>query len=160
MAAPPNHHWFRFRLRTLFVLATVLAVGTAWITWNKNLVTERRALLNSLEGPVIQMGLGTRPGKSIDEWPYKAQSHLIEKMSRKLTGYGVTKHEPTAPYRLSLVRRWLGDELKFIIAYYEGPDVDRVRELFPEAVVVVANTSLAEFMLRYDIKSWPEMPSK
>jgi hypothetical protein len=41
----PRRRWFRFSLRTLFVVVTLLA---CWLAWNRSLVERRRAFLEKL----------------------------------------------------------------------------------------------------------------
>ena len=40
----PRRRWFRFSLRTLFVVMTVLCLGLGWLWRERNLVMERRRL--------------------------------------------------------------------------------------------------------------------
>jgi len=43
--APPRRRWFRFSLRTLFVLVTLLGVFSAWLTMQVKWITARHAAL-------------------------------------------------------------------------------------------------------------------
>jgi hypothetical protein len=45
---------------------------------------------------------------------------------------------PRPSGQLSLVRQWLGDEPCLYLAYWKGPDTDRARRLFSEAIVLVS----------------------
>lgn len=39
---PPRRRWFRFGLRTMFVVLTVLAMFFGWFGWQANVVRHRR----------------------------------------------------------------------------------------------------------------------
>ncbi len=49
MAEQSQRRRFQFRLRTLFVLTTILCVCGAWFSWQVRIVNERKSLLQSLE---------------------------------------------------------------------------------------------------------------
>jgi hypothetical protein len=41
----PRRRWFRFSLRTLFVVVTVLAIGLSWVAYQLNWIRERHKAL-------------------------------------------------------------------------------------------------------------------
>jgi len=45
MTSTPKRRWFRFSLRTLFVVVTVLGI---WLGWNAEIVRERTAMRNTI----------------------------------------------------------------------------------------------------------------
>ena len=50
MTAPPKRRWFRFSLRTLFVVVTLAAVPLGWIGYSVNWIRQRRSAL-AASGP-------------------------------------------------------------------------------------------------------------
>ena len=46
MTAPPKRRWFRFSLRTMFVLVTVFAI---WLGWNVRQVRQRAEVVSQVE---------------------------------------------------------------------------------------------------------------
>jgi hypothetical protein len=42
----PKHRWFRFSLRTMFVLMTIICVGVAWVGYQLNWIRERHDFLD------------------------------------------------------------------------------------------------------------------
>ena len=45
MTAPPKRRWFRFSLRTMFVVVTIFGV---WLGWQLKIVRERKAILREI----------------------------------------------------------------------------------------------------------------
>ena len=45
--AEPSRRWFRFSLRTMFVVVTLLAVAAAWIGYNLNWIRQRHEMIDS-----------------------------------------------------------------------------------------------------------------
>ncbi len=50
---------FQFRLRTLFLVVTILAIPCAYVGWQMKLVAERERLLNTVEAVI--------PGRLVDD---------------------------------------------------------------------------------------------
>jgi hypothetical protein len=113
MTASPKRRWLRFGTRTMFAAFTVAA---ARLGWNVHLVRERKAARESLNG---YAHTGLPPNM---EWYLEEIGHFK----------GV--HAPTAPYSVSQLREWLGDEPVWFIGCKPGHE-GRMRRLFPEAVV-------------------------
>ena len=42
----PKRRWFRFSLRTLFVLVTIIGVGAGWVAHQLNWIRQRHEFLN------------------------------------------------------------------------------------------------------------------
>jgi hypothetical protein len=42
----PKRRWFRFSLRTLFLLVTIVGVGVSWVVHQLNWIRERHEFLN------------------------------------------------------------------------------------------------------------------
>jgi hypothetical protein len=58
MEKPKPRRWFRFSLRTMFLLMTVVCSVVGWVTYQLNWIRQRHDLLR--EGMVIQNGLWWR----------------------------------------------------------------------------------------------------
>ena len=41
----PKRHWFRFSLRTLFVLVTIIGVAAGWVAYQLNWIRQRHEFL-------------------------------------------------------------------------------------------------------------------
>jgi len=145
MSQKPSRHWFQFSLRTMFVLATAVVIFLAWLGWNVNLVRQRRAMLDLIpHSDYPHWAVRYYCNHDLD-WPTRNEGfqYMVKLISSELAPMGYKQFEPSAPYRLSPLRRWLGDTRRSLIAYFPGPEHQRVRELFPEAVVVVADGPLS-----------------
>jgi hypothetical protein len=115
MPEQPKSRWFRFSLRSLFIIVTVLG---CWLGWESSVVRQRKALLKKLDAS-IAFELTTA-----EEW----QRRYIN---------GPPPGEPVAKVRL--VRRWLGDVAIQEIGYYEhiysasSAELSQAKRVFPEA---------------------------
>ena len=61
MTAPPKRRWFRFSLRTMFVVVTVFGV---WLGWNLQIVRERnavKAMVLSRGGSIVNLVIPLAP---------------------------------------------------------------------------------------------------
>ena len=47
MTPAPKRHWFRFSLRTLFVVVTVFAVPLGWVAYQLNWIRQRREFIRA-----------------------------------------------------------------------------------------------------------------
>jgi hypothetical protein len=124
-APAKSRRWFRFSLRTLFVVVTVVGV---WLGWNMNIVRHRRELV---------------------EWSRQQQAIAVprELMAEKLAALrmvgafeGNFTQFDGVP-EVSLVRRLLGDEaialFEFHFEFHGPPPADTKAALekwFPEAL--------------------------
>ena len=61
-ADPPKRkrRWFQFRLRTLMIGVTLLAIPCGYVGWQAKIVRERRAELNRVVDARL-VGIGGRP---------------------------------------------------------------------------------------------------
>jgi hypothetical protein len=116
MVAAPKRRWFRFSLRTMFVVVTITC---GWLSYEANWIRQRRMVIAD---PQVQ----------------SATYHDSETV--RIVGSGrqvLRRHVYTiAPWPL----RWLGEVGYFGIALEKGASEDevaRVRGLFPEAEMVV-----------------------
>jgi hypothetical protein len=155
----PKRRWFRFSLRTMFLVCTVVAV---WLGWNVHLVRQRRAFIENLpERSVFRIRanvfreMPVPPPQSVRDalerqffewaiddvflWPSKDHR---DPFSHRLPS---TTFQPSAPRELNWLRQWLGDQPYSLIAYFPGPAAERARALFPEAVIMVADEPWPEW---------------
>jgi hypothetical protein len=47
MDEKPRRRWFRFSLRTLFLLVTLAAVSAGWVSWSLNWIRQRQSALRT-----------------------------------------------------------------------------------------------------------------
>jgi hypothetical protein len=109
----PRRRWFRFSLRTMFVIVTLFA---CWIGWQTSIVRERKAVLKEMKGN---------------------PSFHVTTVSERLD-WAVPPFAPLP--KVPLVRGWLGDEAVFslsILGHGEGSEtvLARFKKAFPEADV-------------------------
>jgi hypothetical protein len=113
MNEKPRRRWFRFTLRTMFLLVTLFSVWLGWQTW---LVRERSAMRKWLEE---NDGL-VSPTMQFSDPDIKPIT--FEKVN-------------TLPFW----RRWLGDQsiatVTFSVFPWPAEDIERAKRLFPEAKI-------------------------
>lgn len=117
MTDTERRRWFRFSLRTLFILITVLC---CWLGWQASIVHQRKQTLHEMQ-----------------------QNGAFQFM---LADAYAQVYPPNAPNlrlaRIPVVRVWLGDEPVQIIYYtahlqgYSEAELDRLTRTFPEAELV------------------------
>jgi len=114
MSTCPRQHWFRFSLRTLFVVVTGLC---CWLGWEVSVVRQRQAVLKKLRtDPIYTV-------TTANEWARRYPSGLVDQQ----------------PARMGLVRRLLGDEAIQEIGYrthyreISKAELADVARAFPEA---------------------------
>jgi hypothetical protein len=114
----PKRRWFRFSLRTLFVLVTVLCL---WLAYQMSFVHQRKRLLSRLDSVV--------PGR------YPTYETAIRNGEPcVLVGEVVTPSE----CQLSWIRKAFGDKLVPVIFLPKSISADEVKEFrtaFPESIV-------------------------
>ena len=114
MTPAPKRRWFRFSLRTLFVVMTVFA---CWLGYEINWIRQRHIVVGDTQVQTARYYLGV--------W---IDSKTRQSHSRRI--YSV------APWPLN----WLGEPGYWGVALKQGTsddEVARVRRLFPEAEAVV-----------------------
>ena len=117
MNEKPKRRWFRFSLRTLFVVVTIFGV---WLGWQLKIVRERKALL-------AEMG-GEQP--------------TLEEMEADPSGQDRLSATRFQYARVPLYRRLLGDksypDLAFAVqAATSSPLLERIERAFPESMLDV-----------------------
>ena len=105
----PRHCWFRYSLRALFVVVTLLAIPLGWLGWQVRVVHARRALLAEIDVSGTAIYLYERP--------------LPPQWNNRPTGL------------VLWIREWLGDEQRMMhcVPWTETDDrAVAARRLFPE----------------------------
>jgi hypothetical protein len=98
MTCAPQRRWFRFSLRTLFVVVTVIA---CWLGWNVQIVRRRTATRAILET------LGAEIDDEVGQFP---EVTTANKWASFVSGNVERAH-------VSLIRRWLGDRAVWGISF-------------------------------------------
>lgn len=114
MVEKPRRRWFRYSLRSLFVVVTLLC---CWLAWESSVVRQRRTVLVELR---------TKPAFRVT---------TVKEYLRRFPG-NVTPPNFT---EVSLLRSWLGDEAIAELWYsrympdYSDAELSRLKKVFPEA---------------------------
>ena len=112
MDEKPRRRWFRFNLRTMFLLVTLFSVWLGRETW---VVRERLAMRKWLDQ------IGGRAHPTIKPSKYANLEPLVLETVNTLPFW----------------RRWLGDEsLEFVSLPSPSEHAERISRLFPEAKIV------------------------
>jgi hypothetical protein len=117
MSTNPKRCWFRFSLRTLFVLVTAFGFVVAWLGWQLQIVRHRQAVRRQVEetdGIVFAGDI---------EWK---RSPAI-----------VVMRDADYTYKISPLRRFLGDQFIELIGFNRQLTADdhRAIDSIPEAEV-------------------------
>ena len=124
MTAPPKRHWFRFSLRTLFVVVTIFGV---WFGWQLKLVRNRKVILSELK----------------HEMSTEFVCDVLEEVELNPRNEIVFSRGQFEHARVPLTRRLLGDETIWFLMVSESLDpslIDRVEVAFPETVLQAGST--------------------
>ena len=114
MTENDGRRWFRFRLRTVFVVVTLLC---GWLGWEVSIVQQRKQVLIDLQA-----------NQSFQFWKVESTPHVPPPGS-------VGSHVAAIP----LVRTWMGDvavQRIYYISHYQGfskAELARLAKIFPEA---------------------------
>jgi hypothetical protein len=120
---------YQFRLRTLMIVVTLVAIPCGYVGWQAKIVRERKAVLAQIEdaggGFFSDLRTTTGFGNRFPNWPDEAIASIDSE--RQLHGSARTT-----------VRVLLGDEGVIVIwlpANVVPPEEARIRECIPEAYV-------------------------
>jgi hypothetical protein len=69
MDKPKPRRWFRFSLRTMFVLVTVACGFLGWLGWNWQIVLERKAVFRSLVADRLIIPTWEHPSQQPSPFP-------------------------------------------------------------------------------------------
>jgi hypothetical protein len=117
----------------MFVAFTVLAV---WLGWNASIVHRRRALLALLSNDGCY---SVADEAHAPQAPEGASFSMMDVYAAQAVGHATdySFHQPTAQLTVPRVRRWMGDEPRWLIAYRPGPHISEVKRLFPETLILL-----------------------
>ncbi len=105
---------FQFRLRTLMIVVTLLAVPMGYVGWQAKIVRERKEEIRKI----------TYEGGLVGFWDVAAPPLPMEVR--------------TVPF----VRRWIGDRAVLSVLFKKGTtdeERQRIKEMFPEGVFFVSS---------------------
>jgi hypothetical protein len=113
--APPRRRWFRFSLRTLFVLMAVVGLGLVWLKGELRVIRQRKDVARLIEG---------RGGGSGIVWQSTWRAPGSDRTDLRKS-------------RIPWWRTALGDDsaISIVVPVGEASLFDRARECFPEASV-------------------------
>ena len=121
----PRRRWFRYSLRTFFVLLTLFGI---WLAWQFNLLHQRQATRRWVE----------RNGGTVDVWVRPEPLTVSAgSLALEITSYQRV-HGPEEEPEIPAWRRLLGDEaINQIMLHASATKTEeaRVKRLFPEAKV-------------------------
>ena len=126
----PKRRWFRFSLRTLFVLTTVFGVAMCWFERQLEIVRHRKQLLALLDSKVLPNSFPRYSTVIFDNRAYVLNGNC----------------EIEADLQLSWIRRTCGDRLVPVICLPENTSSDEFtnfKTAFPEATVSKVTQKLA-----------------
>jgi hypothetical protein len=130
MSEAPKRRWFRFSLRTLFVVVTVIGI---WLGWNFNTAQRRRAALDKArvasENDIVPWAIATAPDAP-DQMDSRLAALAASKECRRRGFSTMDRH-------ISAIRRWMGDEPIGLAVFFSEPDFELFRSYFPEATVLL-----------------------
>jgi hypothetical protein len=113
-----KRRWFQFGLRSLLVFVTLLAIPCGYAGWQAKIVRER---------------------KSMREWIRERRGIC---MDADLPVGDVPVWSDRETQRISSIRNWLGDRAVTLIEIDAKPEeIDRIKVIFPEALVDPAGSS-------------------
>jgi hypothetical protein len=129
MADARKRLWRRFSLRTMFVAFTI---AVAWLGWNLYEVQRRRSALES--NPTLTEWYAE---PSPEPWGTQFYGEDPEPRTNPASAYdlGYERLQPIAPFHVSTLRKWMGDQPIWQIRYTPGKDPEEMQRLFPEAII-------------------------
>jgi hypothetical protein len=113
--------WFQFRLRTLFVVVTLVAI---WLAWQLRTVHERRAMQETVSMFTEVFEQAQPAGGSIPQFVQALQAQSAEHVA------------PTRSRVWPRIRKWLGDEPMWVVMPEKQSDFEAAKRLFPEALIL------------------------
>ena len=141
MANISTRRWLCFGLPTVFAAFTAIAV---WLGWNASIVHQRKALLASLDKDGCYSIANHDDFMAHGSWDVSYS--MFDVYAAAAVGHATryTFHQPVAPFEMPSVRRWMGDELRWLIAYRPGPDLKEVQRVFPATLLLLVEPKPGE----------------
>jgi hypothetical protein len=135
MDEKPKRHWFRFSLRTLFVLVAAIAICLGWIARD---VVQRKRLLSWVEENGGYVDLWHKPEPFVID---TGGIRIIKEDYQRVLG---PEEEPAIPRW----REWLGDVAVNRVLLPKGStetDLERAKAMFREADVEILPEAVPGF---------------
>ncbi|QDT74553.1 hypothetical protein [Lacipirellula limnantheis] len=119
----------RFTLRVMLVATAIVAV---WLGWNVSVVQRRKLALESNSTLSKWHEEPARPLCDVDFFVDDPEPRTNPASAYDL---GYVRLPPTAPFRVSTLRKWMGDQPVWQIRYTPGEAPEKMQQLFPEAII-------------------------
>jgi hypothetical protein len=129
---------FQFRLRTLLLTVTIVAVPCAYFGYQASVVRDRKAWLAAHRDFAMQRGTtADRQSTSVGIPIIMRSGSHFDLVDNSVSFVKITAGDPMRSP--NVIRRWLGDEPQQSISvrpWTSSSEIEEIVSLFPEAVIV------------------------
>ena len=123
----------RFTLRMILIVTAIVAV---WLGWNLYVVQQRRSVLES--NPTLSKW-HSEPAQQLWGHDFFVADPEPRTNPASADSLGYIRLQPTAPFSVSTLRKWMGDQPVWQIRYTPGEAPEKMQRLFPEAIIAYRN---------------------
>ena len=119
MTASPIRRWFRFSLRTMFVLVTIFGIGLGWLVRQSQIVRERKQIVEAVQnGQGYILGTSDSALGTFREW-LGDRPQKVFYLPKDRFSHDDAKRISTA-FPEAKVHRMSKDEMFDVRQYYPG----------------------------------------